>query len=944
MADATPESWPAISALLDEALALPAEARDKFVQSLEGERAQHRETLRSLLANAAGVETDAVLATLPRLTRVAERGPLTELAAGASIGPYRLISELGTGGMGAVWLAERSDGALKRKVALKLPRLVWARGLAERMARERDILASLEHPHIARLYDAGVDQHGRPYLALEYVEGQPIDEYCNARGVTVRQKLDLLLQVCSAVAFAHSRLVVHRDLKPSNILVTADGQARLLDFGIAKLVESDSAKETQLTQLAGRALTLDYASPEQIKGEPIGTTSDVYSLGVVAYELLTGARPYKLKRGSAAELEEAIATADPPKASETATDLQAKKALRGDLDAILNKALKKAAGERYPTVDALAQDLDRHINSEPVSAQPDAFAYRARKFLRRYRVQAGAMSAVMLALAIGLGAAIWQGRAATKQASLATKAAAREDAVKVMYVEALSAVAAWDGVRLNEPQAVAKLLTQKLEDMEKRLANRPESILAVQEAVSVHLPFMGDFEGSLAVGDRYLKGLQASGADRARILRAFLANGRALLNLGRLEQSAATLQQALALEPDSDSSLHYAVRLRVELANVLLELNRRVEAIDVTEAAARQAKQAGPSVTRRFEVLQVQSRLYQGYDDVSALALAEEAHRSFEGEAGFTKQPAERGASLLGLGRAQAAAGQAAAGEASLREAQRLFDEAYGVADRDAVLVTTLRAGALAQAGRFPEALELLGERRQTVQARPGPDTLGNMRALAAKQLGVELAFGDVKGALSNWRSSGVRVDQLRRREASTFFPDYFRLLMLNGQAPECLRLAEDRLNSFDAKRRVALEGLWLSLVQAECRLATGHADAAMIELTALMETLTKQGAGRTWLRQEAAELRAVALARTGATAQAVEQLQSLASASGQMPPAPPSVVARAESALRRAEVSLAAGKRDEARTFLETALTSLQGQHRDSPRERLARNMMPSR
>ena len=244
----------------------------------------------------------------------------SDLKAGALVGPYRLLRELGVGGMGSVWLAERADGTLKRQVALKLPRASWARGLAERMARERDILASLEHPNIARLYDAGTDAQGRPFLALEYVEGQPIDVYCSERALSIRQRLQLLLEVASAVTFAHSRLVVHRDLKPSNILVTADGQVRLLDFGIAKLMEGDRTQETQLTQMAGRALTLDYASPEQIRGEPIGTASDVYSLGVVAYELLAGAKPYKLKRGSAAELEETIATVDAPLASATAAD------------------------------------------------------------------------------------------------------------------------------------------------------------------------------------------------------------------------------------------------------------------------------------------------------------------------------------------------------------------------------------------------------------------------------------------------------------------------------------------------------------------------------------------------------------------------------------------------------------------------------------------------
>ena len=423
-------TWPVISALLDEALALDPAARDTFVQKLDGEHAQYRDTLRALLARAGGVETDQFLATLPRVTSVLDRGAgaLTDLSADQAIGPYRLIRELGTGGMGAVWLAERADGSLKRQVALKLPRLAWGRGLAERMARERDILASLEHPHIARLYDAGVDQHGRPYLALEYVEGQPIDVYARERGLSVRQKLDLLLQVCAAVAFAHSRLVVHRDLKPSNILVTPDGQVRLLDFGIAKLMEGDRAQETQLTQIAGRALTLAYASPEQIKGEPIGTASDVYSLGVVAYELLTGSKPYKLKRGSAAELEEAIATADAPQASDAADDPQAKKALRGDLDAILNKALKKAPTDRYPTIDALAQDLTRHLNSEPVSAQPDAFAYRAGKFLHKYRTQALAGTVTAVALASATVIALWQ----AQQAAQSERAAqvSRERAVE----------------------------------------------------------------------------------------------------------------------------------------------------------------------------------------------------------------------------------------------------------------------------------------------------------------------------------------------------------------------------------------------------------------------------------------------------------------------------------------------------------------------------------
>jgi len=501
----TPANWPAVSALLDEALALPEAERDTFVQSLVGERAQFRDTLRELLSRASGVETDEFLATLPRLTRVAERGPLTELAAGETIGPYRLLSELGTGGMGAVWLAERSDGALKRKVALKLPRLVWARGLAERMARERDILASLEHPHIAHLYDAGVDQHGRPYLALEYVEGVPIDAYARERSLPVRHKLDLLLQVCGAVAFAHSRLVVHRDLKPSNILVTADGQVRLLDFGIAKLMEGDRTQETQLTQLAGRALTLDYASPEQINGEPIGTASDVYSLGVVAYELLTGAKPYKLKRGSAAELEEAIATADPPTASEAATEPQAKKALKGDLDAILNKALRKRASERFATMEALAEDLRLHLGGRPVRARPDSVLYRTIRFVQRHRVPmaattlaltafglavgVGATALTVLVLLLGMAAAWWQAGRAQRAANLAQRQAERASAVQEYMYDTVARLAATKDERLagaaSMSERIAEALSHELQAREARSSMKPAARAATFNVASV---------------------------------------------------------------------------------------------------------------------------------------------------------------------------------------------------------------------------------------------------------------------------------------------------------------------------------------------------------------------------------------------------------------------------------------------------------------------------
>ena len=415
--------WPTISRRLDEALSLATADRARWLDSLQ-DTDSVKLKLRDLLADAASAETRDFLEAPPPITLglFDHNEPVADVdvaKSGMLIGPYRLIAELGVGGMGTVWLAARADGGLKREVALKLPRVNWSRGLAERMRRERDILASLDHPNIARIYEAGLDAQGRPYLALEYVEGQPINVYCKQRALPVNERLHLLLQVARAVAHAHARLVVHRDLKPANILVSNEGQVRLLDFGIAKLMEGELTQETQLTQIAGRALTLDYASPEQIRGEPIGTASDVYSLGVVAYELLAEAKPYQLRRQSAAALEEAIANVDVRLASAAATNATARKELRGDLDAILNKALKKSVGERYATVDAFAQDIERHLAHLPVQARPDAMSYRARKFVQRYRFVVGAASATMLALLIGVAATAWQAAEAKRQRDFA---------------------------------------------------------------------------------------------------------------------------------------------------------------------------------------------------------------------------------------------------------------------------------------------------------------------------------------------------------------------------------------------------------------------------------------------------------------------------------------------------------------------------------------------
>jgi serine/threonine protein kinase len=404
-------TWSTLSRLLDEALDLPPDAREAWLSELPPVYRALVPRLRDLLSRATTTGAGGFLRTLPKLVRVPldEPSESSEVSPspGDEVGPYRLVRAVAEGGMGSVWLAERVDGLVQRPVALKLPRGSWDRaGLAERMAREREILATLNHPHVARLYDAGVDSGGQPYLALEYVEGRRIDLYAREERLDTRARIHLFLQVVGAVAHAHSRLVVHRDLKPSNVLVTAEGQARLLDFGIAKILEGGLAVETELTRAGGRALTPAYASPEQLSGAPIGVGADIYSLGAVLFELLAESRPYLLERESLGGLVEAVLHAEPPRPSQVAVGAEARRTLRGDLDTIILKALKKRPAERYATANAFAEDLERWLQGRPVLAQPDRLSYRLRKFVGRNRLAASAAAAVTVSILVGAGLAI----------------------------------------------------------------------------------------------------------------------------------------------------------------------------------------------------------------------------------------------------------------------------------------------------------------------------------------------------------------------------------------------------------------------------------------------------------------------------------------------------------------------------------------------------------
>jgi len=552
------EDWAALSQLLDEALEVPEVDRAAWIAANRAANPALAAELEAMLNIEPSIDEKGFLSE-----RQSTELPRWSTLAGQTFGAYVIERPLGQGGMGSVWLARRNDGRFEGVAAIKFLSLALA-GTAgeERFRREGNALARLTHPNIARLLDAGLSQIGLPYLVLEYVEGQPIDEWCDARALSVEGRLRLFQQVLAAVADAHAHFIVHRDLKPANILVTDDGTVKLLDFGIAKLVEDGGDTSNALTGTHEGVFTYKYAAPEQIRNEPITTATDVYSLGVVLYELLAGRHPTSSEAHTPAEHVVAIldtesgplSRAMTPTGSHSREEVERLAAARdasperlrrvfaGDLDNIVAKSLKKKASERYPTVGAMADDVRHYLGHEPVSARADSFGYRAGKFVRRHRVTVGA--AVLIAGAL-VGAALREARLRSRAESETRKAVAVEE-----YLVSIFGAADPFAPTADKPSEVTAraLLDRGAERIDTSLANQPDVRAELRGA-------LGGVYMNLGVYDKATKELRQSlaerralyGRDNASVAQAMDQLGDVLTKVDSFTEADTLLRGALAI-------------------------------------------------------------------------------------------------------------------------------------------------------------------------------------------------------------------------------------------------------------------------------------------------------------------------------------------------------------------------------------------------------------
>jgi serine/threonine protein kinase len=801
------EVWARISAAFDRLCDLPAAERALEVAAILRDEPEIGRPLREMLAAdsstggwlAAGAEALDSGAGPDPAWEGTEAAGAPEALAGQRLGPWRLVSRLGAGGMGVVWTGERADGAFEQRVAIKLLlRGLETEALRARFLLERQILARLTHPGIARLLDAGSTADGRPYFVMELVSGRPLVAWARERRLSLEARIGLVLAVCDAVDFAHRNLVVHRDLKPSNVLVSEAGEVKLLDFGIAKLLEGESGRET--THLAEQALTPAYAAPEQIRGEPVTTATDVYSLGVLLYELFTGVLPHERSSKSLSQLVAGIEheTVDRPSvarlgrgsgiAAESEPELRkAARRLVGDLDTIALKALAREPGRRYPSARALADDLERHLAGRPISARPDSVAYRVGKFVRRNRLGVAAAGLLLSSLVAGLAGTVWQ-------ANRAAGNARRAERVKEFLVDVFRQTD--PAIAQGRELTAREVLDHGVARLEHQLAAEPALLADLDEALAEIHQSLGLLDRASELGERALAARQReSPGGELRVAHAQVV-------LGSIRRSQARpLEAAALLEPAREAYIRRFGAEALEVASVEIELAEAIHegeperALELRRhALAVRLARLGPDHVETAAARYALAELVSGVGDMleaeplyrAGIAGLERAYGALDPRVALGNV---RLADLLyGLGRAA--------------EAEPLFVRAIEVqrrilGPRHPELANSLLAysNLLNQAARYPEAETALTE-ALGIWTEPSMDRAYGLRYLASSMV--------ISGRIDEGAALYEQALPLFHEFAGEASPEVWRTLAFLGDA----RAKQGRLEESERHLRRAVERL----------------------------------------------------------------------------------------------------------------------------------------
>lgn len=746
------ERWMQIEQLFTAALAQPPAARDRWLAGA-CEDAEVRATVARLLAaDSADGTLDHVVTDVARaLLGVNSPDPSSMPAAGIRVGAWRIVEEIGRGGMGVVFLVERADGAYRQQAALKLVSGFGAgTALQRRFLREREILARLEHPGIARLLDGGFTGEGTPYLVMERIEGVPITRYAARHALTIRDRVALLLQVCEAVTYAHGRLIAHCDLKPTNMLVTSDGRVRLLDFGIARLLDPlEEGSEIQ-TRTALFALTPEYAAPEQLRGEPVGTAADLYTLGAVLYELLCGHRPFDLKSRALPEVLQLLDREPVPISQLPGLDRGLRRQLEGDLETIIAKAMNKEPARRYASIEAFAADLRRYLEGRPVLARPATPGYRLGRYLLRHRLGLAATAIVVMTLLAGIAGTWWQSRVARFEA-------ARAQAVAGFLFEL------FDSANPERTRGREITARQLVEEGAARLGALPEgSELRIEVAITLGRLYtvLGEYEQAEALlNPAVAEAREYLGADAPLTAQALTALATTLLEAGRYAEAEIPARESLARRQAGVDREH-TDRSLLLLAELLRHQGRTAEA----EARFREAlgwarKQHGDSSLEAASVLQNMALLLE---EVERFDEAERAGRE-----ALAIRRKRRGADHPDVGRTLGLLAAIRGSQNDLLGAERLHREELALMRRTYRGDHPGIAAALDQVavyvdrqGRYPEAEALYNEAlamRERVLGPGHPDvasTINNLATLYYHTGELARAAEAQQRALDIWRAA----------------------------------------------------------------------------------------------------------------------------------------------------------------------------------------------